>query len=398
MSTYNIHNLFPFKRVKISKFKVTGDGSVTYLKVEPDKRYLPICSSCHKPVKNIHSIEQRFIRDLPMSGSQVKIRYQYRKVMCPTCGFKVEYHDFVDPYSRVTNRFAYYIYQLCQRMTIKGVADHCKLSWHQIKRIDKTELVRRFSKVSLNKVSILCIDEISIKKRHRYLTIIADYLSGQVVKVIKNRDYHSVANYLKNIPLTTRKRIKAVAMDMWDPYIKAFREYLPQADIVFDLFHVVSAFGRVIDKIRAEQYRKAGKEVKTLMKRTRFLLLKNPENLAENEKPRLEQILKNNQLLATTYILKDYLKRLWQYKYQKSAKKFLDYWCSLAIETKCADLIKFANMLKKHCYGILNHCIYPIHTGKSEGINNKIKVIKRSAYGFHDIQYFSLKIIQATTN
>ena len=398
MSVSNIQNLFPFKRVKITYLKVNDEGTMTCLKIEPDKRFSPVCSSCHRPVTNVHSIVQRSVRDMPMSGSQVTIHYQYRKVVCPTCGIKVEHHDFVGPYSRVTNRFAYYIYQLCQKMTIKDVAEHCKLSWHQIKRIDKTELVRRFSKISLNKVSVLSVDEISIKKRHRYLTIIADHLSGQVIKVIKNRDYNSVARYLKTIPLKTRKKIKAVAMDMWDPYIKAFNECLPHVKIVFDLFHVVSAFSRVIDKIRADQFRQADQQSRLLMKRSRFLLLKNPENLTLNEKPRLKLILKNNQLIATTYILKDYLKRLWQYKYPKSAEKFLDYWCSLALESKCSELIKFAKMLQKHCYGILNHCKFPIHTGKLEGINNKIKVIKRTAYGFHDLNYFSLKIIQATTN
>ena len=398
MSTYNIRNLFPFKRVKISNFQVNDSGSITVIEIKPDKRFLPICSSCYKPVKEIHSLNQRFIRDMPMSGSQVKIRYHYRTIFCPTCGFRVEYHDFIKPHSRVTNRFGHYIYQLCQLMTVKDVAEHCKLSWHQIRRIDKLELRRRFSNITLDRTSILCVDEISIKKRHRYLTVIADHISGQVLKIIRNRDYTSVSNYLKNIPLNTRQKIKAVAMDMWDPYIKAFKEYLPHAKIIFDLFHVVSAFGKVIDKIRSEEFKNADKKLQKYMKRSRFLLLKNPENLSKDEIPRLKQILKNNELIASAYILKEYLKRLWQYKYPKSASKFLEYWCYLANETNCIHLIKFAKMLKKYCYGIIDHCKYHIHTGKLEGINNKIKVIKRKAYGFRDIEYFSLKIIQATTN
>jgi len=333
-----------------------------------------------------------------MSGSQVLIYYTFRTVLCEKCGFKVEYHDFVEPYARVTNRFAVYIHELCQHMTITDVAAHCKISWHQVRRIDKIELTKKYSKVSMDDLKIVCIDEISIKKHHNYLTIIANYLTGQVIGVVKDRDYQAIANYLKNLPLQTIENIKAVAMDMWDPYIKAFKEYCPHAKIVFDCFHVISAFSRVIDKIRSAQYRSADVETRKLMKNSRYLLLKNPENLLESERPRLQQILENNKLLAMVYILKDYLKKLWQYKYQKSAVKFLDYWHQLAIETGNKDLIKFAKMLMRHSYGIINHCQYPIHTGKLEGINNKIKVLKRTAYGFHDLEYFSLKIIQITTN
>jgi len=398
MSRYNISNLFPFKRVKISEISTSTDGSLTVVKIRPDKRYLPVCSGCLQRVNRIHSTDTRIIKDLPMSGSQVLIYYTFRTVLCEKCGFKVEYHDFVEFYARVTNRFAVYIHELCQHMTITDVAAHCKISWHQVRRIDKIELTKKYSKVSMDDLKIVCIDEISIKKHHNYLTIIANYLTGQVIGVVKDRDYQAIANYLKNLPLQTIENIKAVAMDMWDPYIKAFKEYCPHAKIVFDCFHVISAFSRVIDKIRSAQYRSADVETRKLMKNSRYLLLKNPENLLESERPRLQQILENNKLLAMVYILKEYLKKLWQYKYQKSAVKFLDYWHQLAIETGNKDLIKFAKMLMRHSYGIINHCQYPIHTGKLEGINNKIKVLKRTAYGFHDLEYFSLKIIQITTN
>ena len=398
MSRYNISNLFPFKRVKISEISTSTDGSLTVVKIRPNKRYLPVCSGCLQRVNRIHSTDTRIIKDLPMSGSQVLIYYTFRTVLCEKCGFKVEYHDFVEFYARVTNRFAVYIHELCQHMTITDVAAHCKISWHQVRRIDKIELTKKYSKVSMDDLKIVCIDEISIKKHHNYLTIIANYLTGQVIGVVKDRDYQAIANYLKNLPLQTLENIKAVAMDMWDPYIKAFKEYCPHAKIVFDCFHVISAFSRVIDKIRSAQYRSADVETRKLMKNSRYLLLKNPENLLESERPRLLQILENNKLLAMVYILKEYLKKLWQYKYQKSAVKFLDYWHQLAIETGNKDLIKFAKMLMRHSYGIINHCQYPIHTGKLEGINNKIKVLKRTAYGFHDLEYFSLKIIQITTN
>jgi len=397
MPDINITKLFPFSRVKITEI-VTKCEKLTIVKIEPDKRYSPICSGCLQKVKNIHSNNKRVIHDMSMSGSRVEIEYTYRTVYCKDCGIKVEHHDFVEPYSRVTKRFANYIYELCKVMTIFDVSVHTGLSWDQIRHIDKQALKDQFRDPIPEDLEILCIDEISIKKRHNYLTIIADYVTGRVIGVVRKRDYKSISQFLKSLTIKVCKAIKAVAMDMWDPYIKAFKNYCPDALIVFDPFHIIASFSRVIDKIRAGQYRDADPTLRKLMKRSRFLLLKNPENLNEKERPRLKKILKENELLSTVYLLKEYLKRLWHYKYEKSAEKFLNYWNFLAVETQCRHLIQFTKTLKKHRYGIINHCKFPIHTNKLEGINNKIKVIKRKAYGYRDLEYFSLKIMQATTN
>jgi transposase len=158
---------------------------------------------------------------------------------------------------------------------------------------------------------------------------------------------------------------------------------------------VVSAFGKVIDKVRNIEYRKANKEGKEVIKGSKYLLLKNKVNLLKKEKPRLKALLTLNEALTTVYILKDYLKRLWKYKYVKRAEDFLSQWCCIAAESNIRPVIAFAKTLKKYAYGIINHCKFPIHTSRLEGMNNKIKVIKRKAYGFHDIEYFSLIIKNA---
>jgi transposase len=397
MSRNNITKLFPFSRVKITEINVKSEKR-TRVKISPDKRYSPICSGCFHKVERIHSYNKRLIHDLPMSGTQVEIEYFYRTVYCPDCGIKVEYHDFIGPYSRITKRFSQYIYGLCQVMSIVDVSKHTGLSWDQIRRIDKRALEDQFNKPVPEDIEILCVDEISIKKHHKYLTIIADYISGRVIGVIQNRDYRDISRFLKSLPKQTRKKIKAVAMDMWDPFIKAFKEHCPEAFIVFDPFHVIASFSRIIDKIRAQQYRNADPDLRKFMKRSRFLLLKNPQNLTDKERPKLKTILKNNELLSTVYLLKEYLKRLWQYKYSKWAVRFLEYWCDLATESGCQYLIQFTKTLQRHSDGIINHCKYPIHTNRLEGINNKIKLIKRKAYGYRDLDYFSLKIMQATSN
>jgi transposase len=291
---------------------------------------------------------------------------------------------------------ARYIYQLCQMMTVTEVARHLGMNWKTVKAIDKHFLERDYGQPDLNGLRILAVDEISIRKGHRYLTVVLDYLSGRVVFVGKDRKADTLMQFFNQLSDQQRNGIEAVVMDMWDPFIKAVKEKVPQAKIVFDLFHVVANYNRVIDKVRNSEYRKASKEDKAVYKGARYLLLKNRKNLKDqNQRQQLKKLLALNETISTVMILKEKLKSIWVYRSRAWASKALNQWCALARSLNNPSLNAFAKMLNRHRYGILNHCQYAIHTGKLEGVNNKIKVIKRKAYGFHDLRYFTLKIYQA---
>ena len=174
---------------------------------------------------------------------------------------------------------------------------------------------------------------------------------------------------------------------------------MPHALIVFDLFHVVAQFGKIIDKIRNIEYHKASKEDKSVYKGAKYLLLKNRKNVRKKKhREQLKKLLELNEVISTVMILKEQLKHIWSYRSRTWATKALDNWCALARSLNIKVLDNFCEMLERHRYGILNHCDYPIHTGKIEGVNNKIKVIKRKAYGYHDLRYFTLKVYQAFYN
>jgi len=194
---------------------------------------------------------------------------------------------------------------------------------------------------------------------------------------------------------SARKGIEAVALDMHEPYIQAVKKWCPQADIVFDLFHVLTAFHKVIDQVRNEEYRNANAAGKAVLKGSKYLLLRRHENLRRDQRGRLKNILALNQRLATCYYLKDFLVHLWSYRAIGWAQRGLAEWCAVAREDGHPALVRFAATLERYSYGIVNHCNHCIHTSKLEGVNNKIKVIKRTAYGFHDLEYFGLKIKQA---
>ncbi|MFW6139244.1 MAG: ISL3 family transposase [Spirochaetota bacterium] len=376
---------------------VDKDIKTVNIKVNPDERYTPVCHVCKTGTKNIHSYNERTIRDRDIFDAKTFISVIYRTLRCMVCGNVVEELPLMYPYERVTKRLATYIVELCQYMTITEVADHLGLDWKTVKDIHKRHLQQKFSQEDTITPRIILIDEISLKKRHTYLSVIADWDSGRVLGVQKDRTYESIKAFFDSLSDEVRAGIEAVGINMWDPYIKAITESCPKAMIVFDAFHVIAAFGRVIDKVRNSEYHEAENSGKAVIKGTKYLLLKNKHNITPEEKPRLKQLLELNQNLATAYILKDSLKKLWDYKYPTWAKKALDNWCSIAYESKVKPLMDFANTLMKYSYGIINHCTFPIHTSLLEGMNNKIKVIKRKAYGFHDIEYFSLVIKDAFT-
>jgi transposase len=398
MSKHSITEYFPFTRVKITKQHVNlKENPHAIIQMEPDKRYHPLCHVCGSTSNTIHSKNhRRFIRDLNMTEAKVFLQVEYRKIFCDKCDKnRVEKLSFADASKRVTYRMARYIYDLCKVMTVKEVAQHLDLDPKTVKQIDKEFLEIDFGNTDTDNLRILMIDEIAVRKGHQYMTVVADYFTGRVVWMGSNRDKKTLDKFFGIMSKKQKEAIEAVAMDMWEPFINRVRYHCPKAKIVFDFFHVVQGFGRVIDKVRRDEYKKATEQQRKVIKGSRYLLLKNEDNLTEKQKDRLDAILKLNSNLNILYVLKDQLKMLYYYSDREKVKTTLDDWCKMAGQIDHPAVNRFIKRLRFFEYGILDHADYPIGTSELEGINNKIKVIKRKAYGFHDPRYFALKVKQA---
>jgi transposase len=396
------------KLVSIQGFSVSG---LRFVEVE-DHQSLEIVlkrskkryhCGCGRISSICHDRSLRRVRDLPFGPYSVThlIFEQYR-ISCKTCGIVTEALDFVSPRVSYTKRLAASVALSCQEIrSIKAVAQQYHLHWETVKNIDKQALDERLPKEGDTDATLLAVDEFSIKKRHQYATTVANVQTSEVLFVGEGRDSEALANFYLKMSDEQRERIQAVAMDMWPAFASATKTFCPNAEIVYDPFHIIQAFHRdVIDKVRVAEYKKAKKEEKDVIKGSRFLLFKNKENLNDEkgEPIKLHHLLQLNKRLNTVYILKDDLKCLWQYKSQWAANNCFEQWYKRAIYSKIDPLKKFAKTLKRHLPGILAHCKYPIHTGLLEGINNKIKVIKRIAFGFRDQAYFFLKIRGAFQN
>jgi transposase len=309
---------------------------------------------------------------------------------------RVEHLEFVDATQRITHRLAAYAVQLCRRgLSVQAVARHLELDPKTVKTLDKAALEASVGQTRYEGLKRLAIDEIAVRKGHSYMTVVLDYDTGRVVWMGEGRQIETLDNFFENMPESVRNGIQAVAIDMWEAYINAVQRWCPQADIVFDLFHVVKAFNKVIDDIRNEEFRKADQEGRNLLKGSKYLLLRRGENLRRDQQLQLREILAFNERLNIVYWLKDLLPKIWSYQRVGWAESAIEGWRLAAEEDGHPSLKRFARRLQRFKYGILNHCRHPIHTSKIEGVNNKIKVIKRIAYGFHDLEYFALKVKEA---
>lgn len=354
------------------------------------------CSACgSRQVRPKGRVTRRF-RALPIGRRPVTVVLAIPRVKCESCGLtrqiKVEFSDSRRTYTRSFQRYAL---ELSRAMTIQDVADHLRVSWGTIKDIQKSDLMQRFSRPKLKHLRKIAIDEIAVSKGHRYLTVVLDLESGQIVFVGENRDSGALEPFFRRLR-GSRAKIEAVAMDMSAAYALAVTTHLPEAVIVLDHFHIIKLFNEKLTQLRRKAYHEVADGLqKDVLKGTRWLLLKNPENLdpKRNEKERLEEALRLNQPLATAYYLKEDLRQIWDQADKATAEKVLKDWIARAETSGIRMLNRFARTLAIHRERILAWYDYPISTGPLEGTNNKIKTLKRQAYGFRDYEFFKLKIL-----
>jgi transposase len=354
------------------------------------------CSACGSgDVLSRGHVERRF-RSLPIGGRTTSLVLPIPRVECRACGL-VRQVDvaFADPRRSFTKPFERYVLELSRRMTIRDVAAHLNVGWDLVKEIQKRDLSRRYAKPKLKHLRHIALDEIAVAKGHRYLTLVLDLDSGAVVFVGDGRGADALKPFWKRLRPSGAK-IKAVAMDLSAAYRQAVSTHLKKATIVFDHFHVIKLFNDKLSELRRAVYREATDVMhKQVLKGTRWLLLKNPENLdaEKDEKRRLEEALTLNKPLAVAYYLKEDLRRFWEQPGKRFATAFLNDWLRRAEASGIKMLQQMAKTLAAHRTGLLAYYDVRITSGPMEGTNNKIKTMKRMAYGFRDHEFFKLKIL-----
>lgn len=353
------------------------------------------CSGCGEPVRAVHDRSTRRIRDLPVFDDAVELRVPRLRLACPRCGPRLERLDWLDPHARVTRRLAESVARLCAVTSLLHAARWFGLNWKTVKQIDFRHLERTLGPIDLTGVSVIAMDEFAIQKGHRYATVVVEPERKRVLWVGRGRSRADVRPFFELLGPEGCRRLRAVAMDMNTAYDLEVKQHCPNAEVVYDLFHVVAKFGReVIDRVRVDEANRLrdNKPARRVVKTSRWLLLRNRENVPPDQVVKLDELLAANRALLTVYLLKDDLKQLWRYRSEAWARRFWKNWKRRALRSGLEPLKVFVRRLEPYLPGILAHCRWPLGTNLVEGINNKIKVIKRMAYGYRDDAYFFLKI------
>jgi transposase len=370
------------------------EGAVIFT-IEQPREHLQ-CPRCGSSNVQARGRVRRTYRTLPIGQRPVWIALDVPRVSCATCGIIRQVAvPFAEERKSYTRGFARYALELLRHMTIQDVAVHLGVGWDLIKDLQKRHLQRHFARPKLSHLRRIAIDEISIGHGHRYLTVVLDLESGAVVHVGDGKGADALKPFWKRLR-AAHARIEAVAIDMSPAYLQAVLTNLPGAKIVFDRFHVVKLYNEKLSELRRELYREATDRLhKDVLKGTRWLLLKNPENLdhSRHEHRRLDEALALNRTLATAYYMKELLRLFWEQPDRARGRIFLDEWIELAEASGIRMLQSFAKTLTGHRSGLLAWYDDPISTGPLEGTNTKIKLLQRKAYGFRDKEFFKLRIL-----
>jgi transposase len=392
MSTSLLYHAFGVRGYQYVRADFEGGKVILTVRQETGDLRCAACGS--RRVVRRGTYRRRF-RSLPIGRRPVQIVLDVPRMGCMDCGAVRQVPvRFADGRRSYTKAFEHHVLDLSRHMTIQDVARHLQVGWDVVKDIQKRYLERKFKRVKLKHLRQIAIDEIAIGRGHRYLTVVLDLVSGTVVFVGEGKGVEALKPFWKRLKASHAK-VKAVAIDMSPAYISAVLTNLPKAVLVFDHFHIIKLFNEKLSDLRRDLYREVTEQRhKDVLKGTRWLLLKNPENLDDtrDEPKRLREALKLNEPLAMAYYMKEDLRQVWEQPNKRAARRVLRVWIQRAETSGIRMLIQLAHTLAACRNQILAYYDYPISTGPLEGTNTKIRVMQHQAYGFRDTEFFKLKI------
>ncbi|MBI4896161.1 MAG: ISL3 family transposase [Candidatus Aenigmarchaeota archaeon] len=386
-----VEELYFFQGFKLCDINLVQKQIKIYLK---RRRKTGVCSECGTHCRIVEEAYAREARDLDIAGTPVVLCFDVFKVRC-RCGYRgVEKLEFIDKYSQYTTRFEEYVAQLCEKMCLTDVCRVCGIAWRRAKAIDKKYLLKQIVDLAQITPKRIGVDEVAYEKGHKYLTVVRDVDLGKVIWVGIARKKETLDAFFLQLGTEKSRAIRIAVIDMWDPFIASIKEHCPLADIVFDKFHVAKKVNEAVDAVRKHEFSNASTEERKEMKHKRFLILSREKNLDEQKKDTLAVLMEQNKTLYTAYLLKEQILDVLDEKNQLMALQRLSKWVQNIELAGIEEFKGFLKTLKNYMYGVWNYFKHQVTNAGSEGFNNKIGVIKRRAYGFHDLEYFKLKILQ----
>ena len=309
---------------------------------------------------------------------------------------KRERLEFLADNAHYTQRFAHYVGRRCRSATLKDIADELHLDWDSVKELDQQYMRAQLVKAGTPGPKAIGIDEISIKKRHTYRIVVSDLIRGRAIWFGgEDRSEASMTRFYTWLGPRKTQGIRLAVMDMWKPFRTVTQTHAPHAAILFDKFHVLRHLSDALDAVRKSEYARLSGKDRRYIKGQKYTLLSHRENLTLDGRQALRTLLAANKRLNTAYLLKESFGQLWSYQSEAWARRFFDHWRASLKWQRLKPYEKFAEMIERHWDGIAAYCKpeNKVSLGFVEGLNNKIRVLQRRAYGLRDEEYLRLKIL-----
>jgi len=328
---------------------------------------------------------------------RIYLAVEIRRVDCRRCGkVKQEKLDWLADYPLSTKRFAFYVGRRCRDSSIRDVAEEQRLDWRTVKALEMQYMQEQLRRAGTPGPKVIGIDEISLRKGHTYRIVVSDLVRKRPIWFGgEDRSEKSMDLFYGSLGEKKSRRIELAVMDMWKAFHNSTSKHAPQAAILFDKFHVIRHLNEALDKVRKSEYARLSGKDRRFIKGQKYTLLSRRENLDTEGRVALRTLLKANKRLNTAYLLKESFCQLWGYKNETWARKFFENWRASLKWQRLKPYEDFAEMIESHWEGIAAfiQSEEKVSLGFVEGLNNKIRVIQRRAYGLRDEEYLRLKVL-----
>jgi transposase len=356
-----------------------------------------ICGGCGVSRRDVHSGRERRVRDLPWGTWQVWLVIDVHRVRCRRCGVRTERIAWLAGKARYTARFEAAVAQECEQAPVSRVAARWGLPPETVRQLDKRALRRWAATRPRPPVRYLGVDELFVGRDVQFLTVVSDLTSGEPVWLGRQRKRETLDRFFTEaLPPRRRRAIRAVCVDMWEPFRLSLQAHLPHARLVYDKFHVLRHASEAVDETRRAEFFRQGRVARGLVRGKRWLLLRSWTHLDRKDRQTLRELFALNRRLAKAYLLREQLTQLWTYTYEGWARRFLTTWLRALRWQRLPAFQRLARLLTRHLAGILNYCHEPVPFGKVEAINGNIRAMLRRGRGYRDHEYLLLKVQRAT--
>lgn len=383
-----------------AEFVETARGPTLEIELRPRANGLPLCSVCERPGPGYDTLSERRFEYVPLWGFLVFFVYAMRRVDCATCGVKVEKVPWTSGKRRLTTTYAWFLAGWAKRMTWTDVARAFRTSWDSVYRAVDMAVQWGLAHRNLSNVRSVGVDEISLRKGHRFLTLVYQIDAGcrRLLWIGEHRQVKTLLGFFRWLGPEGRARIQFVCSDMWQPYLRVIGRWAKNAVHVLDRFHIMMHMSKAIDEVRAQEAKAMKQDgYEPILKHSRWCLLKRPENLTEKQEAKLSDLLSYNLKSVRAYLLKEDFQGFWEYVSPAWAGKFMDRWCKRTMRSRLEPMKRVARMLRNHRELLLNwfRAKGSISAGAVEGLNGKAKVTTRRSYGFRGLKTASVALYHA---